>query len=269
MSDWFIEDSWWGITLEILVLFYCFAGLAVVCDEYMVPALETLCFRWGVQEDVAGATFMAFGSAAPEIIINAVQTFKSRFKKDVDSADHDNVALGVGAIIGSGMIAFMIIPAICAIFSNEPLSIKRRPMARDVGFYAIALLATVLFSRDEKIMCYEAAILCGLYVCYVLTVVFGRSVRIIYLRVVKGIILETQESFVIREKAKRATGGGTMRSDMSAPLLSDKGSQITTRKPHSNTVDGETVGSPMCKSTDNVVVHWSLQGSKTRDVEDN
>jgi len=269
MSIWFIKDFWWGFALEILVLFYCFAGLAVVCDEYMVPALETLCVRWAVQEDVAGATFMAFGSAAPEIIINAVQTFKSRYKKytDTSSANHDNVALGVGAIIGSGMIAFMIIPATCAIFSNEPLSIKRRPMARDVGFYAAALLATILFLRDEKIMCYEAAILCGLYICYVLTVVFGRNVRMTYLRKVKGLIIERQDSFVIREKAKRATSGGTLRSDMGAPLLSDKGSQIISRKQHSTTVNSETIGSSVCEDSTDVVVYWSRQGSTARDVE--
>jgi len=142
-------------------------------------------------------------------------------------------------------------------------------MARDVGFYAIALLATILFLRDEKIMCYEAAILCGLYICYVLTVVFGRNVRMIYLKKVKGIVLEKPGNFVIRKKAKRAIGGGTIRSDMGAPLLSDKGSQIITRKLHSTTGDGYNVSSPVYKdSTDNMAVHWSLQGSTTRDVED-
>merc|ERR1719320_576395 len=108
MDFWWFEDYWWGLALEVLVLIYSFAGLAIVCDDYMVPALETLCVRWGVQEDVAGATFMAFGSAAPEIIINAVQTIKSRLNNPTNGppSGQDDVALGIGAIIGSGMIAF-------------------------------------------------------------------------------------------------------------------------------------------------------------------
>jgi hypothetical protein len=41
------------------------------------PALETLCVRWMVSEDVAGATFMAIGSAAPEIVINMIAVVRS------------------------------------------------------------------------------------------------------------------------------------------------------------------------------------------------
>ena len=54
--------------------------MAIICDEHMAPALETLCIRWGIREDVAGATFLAFGSAAPEIVINCVTTIKSSVK---------------------------------------------------------------------------------------------------------------------------------------------------------------------------------------------
>lgn len=59
------------------MLVYAFVAVAVVADEHLVVSLETLCVRWGVREDVAGASFMAFGSAAPEIIINAISTLKA------------------------------------------------------------------------------------------------------------------------------------------------------------------------------------------------
>jgi len=208
------------------VLLYSFAGLALVCDDYMVPALETLCVRWNVQEDVAGATFMAFGSAAPEIIINAVQTIKSRLNAQTDdpSKKNDAVALGIGAIIGSGMIAFMIIPSICAICSDKALLIKRRPFARDAGFYSLALFATIMFLRDDNIMCYEAAILVGLYIAYVLTVVFGHSVRKKYLAKFKGLVLERQDSFVVREQQKRKSRTPSKKSDIRTPLLQNKSS---------------------------------------------
>jgi len=38
-----------------------FWGLAVVCDDYFVPALEVITERLDLSEDVAGATFMAAG----------------------------------------------------------------------------------------------------------------------------------------------------------------------------------------------------------------
>ena len=59
-----------------------------------MQSLETLCARWNIREDVAGASFVAFGSAAPEIIINSITTLKSAASAD-KGAD-----LGVAAIIG-------------------------------------------------------------------------------------------------------------------------------------------------------------------------
>jgi len=188
---------------EIIPFLYSFVGLAIVCDEYMVPALETLCVRWGVKEDVAGATFMALGSAAPEVVINIVQTVKTRIALPTGlEISHDNVALGVGAVIGSGMIALMLIPASCALFSERELKLKRRPMLRDMGFYIIALLTMVLSLEDGKIVYWEAAILFVTYVVYVLTVVCGRRVRKTYLKKVKGKVLQNEVNFVMLEKKR-------------------------------------------------------------------
>jgi Ca2+/Na+ antiporter len=38
-----------------------FWGLALVCEEYFVPALNILCEEANIPDDVAGATFMAAG----------------------------------------------------------------------------------------------------------------------------------------------------------------------------------------------------------------
>ena len=52
----------WGVLVEVLVLLYGFLAVAIIADNHLVTSLETLCVRWNVREDVAGASFMAFGS---------------------------------------------------------------------------------------------------------------------------------------------------------------------------------------------------------------
>lgn len=47
--------------LHIIGTLYMFVALAIVCDEYFVPALEVITERVKVSDDVAGATFMAAG----------------------------------------------------------------------------------------------------------------------------------------------------------------------------------------------------------------
>jgi len=162
-----IDDKPWGVALEIVIFAYCFLGLAIVCDAHLMVALETLCLRWWIREDVAGATFLAFGSAAPEIIINSVST--------VNSAS--GTALGISAIIGSGMIAFTVIPAVSALFAPDTLQLKRRPLLRDVGFYSVGLVLLVIFFGDGMIQLHEAVTLVCCYALYVLVVAVSPSVR--------------------------------------------------------------------------------------------
>ena len=111
-----LEDSHYYIALliEILMFAYAFVGLAIVCDDYLVMSLEQVCERLHVREDVAGATFMAFGSAAPEIVVNAVTTIKQA-TATTHGPSSDEPSIGVGAIIGSGIIAFLLIPGVCAL----------------------------------------------------------------------------------------------------------------------------------------------------------
>ena len=48
------EKSHGAIVLHFIGAFYMFIGLAVVCDDYFVPALEVICETWDIPEDVAG-----------------------------------------------------------------------------------------------------------------------------------------------------------------------------------------------------------------------
>ena len=108
---------------------------------------------------------MAFGSAAPEIIINAIGTI---------TGESD---LGVGAIIGSGMIAFSCIPGLCALVAGGDLMLKRRPLARDSLMYLIALGCLVWFFRDGFITIEESAVMFGMYVFYVTLVFMSPNIR--------------------------------------------------------------------------------------------
>ena len=43
------------------------SALAIICDDFFVPSLEAISEKLHLSEDVAGATFMAAGSSAPEL----------------------------------------------------------------------------------------------------------------------------------------------------------------------------------------------------------
>lgn len=69
-------------------LIYMFIALAIVCDEFFVPALGVITEKLNISEDVAGATFMAAGGSAPEFFTSIIGVFIAQ----------NNV--GIGTIVG-------------------------------------------------------------------------------------------------------------------------------------------------------------------------
>jgi len=58
--------------IHVVVAIYMCVALAIICDYYFVPSLEVLCYKLDLQADVAGASFMAIGSSAPELFASII-----------------------------------------------------------------------------------------------------------------------------------------------------------------------------------------------------
>ena len=74
----------------IIGILYIFLGIAIICDDYFTPSLEVISDKLNLSKDVAGATFMAAGSSAPELFTSLLTVLTTQ-----NSA-------GVGTILGSG-----------------------------------------------------------------------------------------------------------------------------------------------------------------------
>ena len=132
-----------------------FVALAIVCDEFFVPALDVIIEVIGCSEDVAGATFMAAGGSAPELFTSVIGVF-------IAFSD-----VGIGTIVGSAVFNILFVIGMCALFSKTVLHLTWWPLLRDCTFYSISLLTLISFFLDEMIEMYEAAILLGIYALYV------------------------------------------------------------------------------------------------------
>ena len=171
-----IDGSLVGVIVEIFLAIYAFVGIAAVADGYLAVGLEVLVARWRVPEDVAGASFMALGAAAPEIVVNVVSTITGGIAVSGD-AEAAAQSLGVSSILGSGITAFTIIPGLCAFSCSEPMEITRRPLARDAIAYALSLGALFYTMRDGSVGKVGSVTLLVLYAIYLGVVVASPWVR--------------------------------------------------------------------------------------------
>ena len=122
-----------GAPLWLFLLIWLFAGVAIVTDAFFTPALEGISTSMGLSEDVAGATFLAAASSAPEFFTSLADTFAS-----------DGGGMGVGTIVGSAVFNILVIVAVSCI-PCEKLNLDWYPLARDSLFYVVAIFMLLVF----------------------------------------------------------------------------------------------------------------------------
>ncbi|XP_022694633.1 sodium/potassium/calcium exchanger Nckx30C-like isoform X5 [Varroa jacobsoni] len=154
-----------AVILHITGLVYMFVALAIVCDEFFIPALDVITEKLAISEDVAGATFMAAGGSAPELFTSVIGVFIS----------FDDV--GIGTIVGSAVFNILFVISMCAIFSKSVLQLTWWPLFRDVSFYSIILIILIVFFRDNVIHWWEALILLSCYAAYVTFMKYNANVE--------------------------------------------------------------------------------------------
>jgi len=152
---------WWPFLL------YIFWGMAHVCEEYFVRAIQVISERWQIPDDIAGATLMALGCNGPEMSLNTIAIF--------NPSD-----IGVGAVIGGEVFNVLVIIGAAMLATPQkylPLEISRFSFGRDVIFYIVSVIILYFILRDGFVSRGETLILLGGAVSYSTTVIFSSRIR--------------------------------------------------------------------------------------------
>lgn len=169
--DFFTEQQRQGgaVIVHIVVSLYLFVALAVVCDKYFVPAVEKICHALNMTADVAGATFMAAATSAPELFVNVIGTF-------ITEGD-----IGVGTIVGSAVFNILAVAACCGIGAGmsgaKIVPLDWWPLTRDCLAYGITVSILICIIHDERVEWYEALCLVLLYTVYILIMYFDKPIQ--------------------------------------------------------------------------------------------
>ena len=197
------------VLVNLVVLLCCFVALAVICDDYLVPPIEHFCERYQIPDEAAGASFLAFGSSAPEIVIASIATLGGAAPDDPDGDE-----TGLTTVLGSAVLAFGLIPAVSAMLAPPPglrhksprnttsrqtcaagdlwdaeaarddemhsgfppelgkggLLLEMRPLIRDVSFTIIGFSLIFVFGADGVVSRGEALVLVAGFFVYMCVV---------------------------------------------------------------------------------------------------
>ncbi|KAG6909878.1 hypothetical protein DXG01_014914 [Tephrocybe rancida] len=140
-------------------LCFLFSTLGISASDFFTPNLSTLAQILGLDENVAGVTFLAFGNGSPDVF----STFSAMRA--------GSGSLAIGELLGAAtFIVSCVVGSMCI---TKEFEVERRPFLRDVGFFTVAVAILLSILWDGKILRWEAGLLVALYAFYVAVVVIG------------------------------------------------------------------------------------------------
>jgi len=138
-------------------LIFLFSTLGISASDFFTPNLATIAQLLGLDENVAGVTFLAFGNGSPDVF----STFSAMRA--------NSGGLAVGELLGAAtFIISCVVGSMCII---KPFKVNRGPFLRDVGFFTLAVAFLLVILSDHHIHAWEAGSMIVLYVIYVVVVI--------------------------------------------------------------------------------------------------
>jgi cation:H+ antiporter len=119
--------------LNILLLLAGFVALIFGADK-LVDAASSLAKKLGIPNIVIGLTIVAFGTSAPELVVN------------VFAAVNNNTAMVLGNVLGSNIFNVLAILGISSII--YPLSVKRNTTWLEIPLSLLAAVAVLFIAND-------------------------------------------------------------------------------------------------------------------------
>ncbi|KAI6225624.1 Sodium/potassium/calcium exchanger 1 [Aphelenchoides besseyi] len=223
-----------AILLHLFALGYMFIALAIVCDEFFVPALTIITETLDINDDVAAATFMAAGGSAPEFFTSVIGVFIA----------HSNV--GIGTIVGSALFNILCVLSFCTFFSRTVLQLSWWPLFRDITFYSFSLFILLLFFLDELIYWYEAACMFGMYIVYAgfmrYNEVFEKFVKVNLLGNDISVLDEEQCESIIDQTISTTRASPSTHAELSGTVSAPHGTRHFVSKPSLHRADSLAAG---------------------------
>ncbi len=150
-----------GYGLAMLIIFYL---LAVICDRYFIQALEIISKKLKLTDDVAGATFMAVGTSAPEFFTAVIAILTAT--KDV----------WAWTIIWSAIFNILVITGWSALVLKTAKSLEQKSFRRDSIVYFLSVVLLYITFKDWTITLYESLLYIWLYIIYVIILSKRRTI---------------------------------------------------------------------------------------------
>jgi cation:H+ antiporter len=120
-----------------LILFITGFVLLIKGADWLVSGASSVASRFGVSSLVIGLTIVAFGTSAPELVVNLIASWQG------------NTDIAIGNIVGSNIANILLILGISALI--YPLAVQKGTVWKEIPFALLAIVILTIFANDMLI----------------------------------------------------------------------------------------------------------------------
>jgi len=119
------------------ILFIAGFVLLIKGADFLVTGASALAFKFGIAPLVIGLTIVAFGTSAPELVVNLLASLSG------------NTDIAIGNILGSNIVNILLILGVTAII--YPLTVQKSTVWKEIPFALLAVIVLVFMASDALI----------------------------------------------------------------------------------------------------------------------
>lgn len=122
------------LTLFLFPIWFIFL---IKWADFLVDGASSLAKKLNISDIIIGLTIVAFGTSAPELVVNITSSLKGA------------TGITIGNVLGSNIANILLILGVAALFS--PLKIKQKLLSYEVFFTVLATIIFTIFINDPFI----------------------------------------------------------------------------------------------------------------------
>ncbi len=116
------------------ILFFVGFVLLIKGADYLVQGASSVAKKFGISALVIGLTIVAFGTSAPELVVNLLASING------------NTEIAIGNVLGSNIVNILLILGVAAII--YPISVGRGTTYKEIPFALLAVVVLGFLAND-------------------------------------------------------------------------------------------------------------------------
>ena len=153
---------WSLMIIAIIFILFIFKYTSVAVDEYVCEGVTIISDRLGLSQSLSAVTLLALANGAGDVITAIIS-----------GSAPGGVSYNIGALYGAGLFVAAMVVAMCILGNKEQnfIQFDKWIIYRDVAFYILSTVVTIIFALVGYINILEAVILLVIYIALVLFVI--------------------------------------------------------------------------------------------------